>query len=63
MVKSQVKLSKPRFIGATVLNVSKCVLYDFYYNHIQEMYSQAQVVFTDTDSLALVNNSCLCPSH
>ena len=49
--KTDVKLMKPIFIGAAVLDISKWLMYDFHYNFIKKTYPDAELLFTDTDSL------------
>ena len=44
-------IDKPRYLGATVLDLAKLQLYDFHYNHILKTFPGAQLLFTDTDSL------------
>ena len=39
-----------KWIGFTVLDISKCLMYDFDYNFIKEKFD-AELLFTDTDSL------------
>ena len=52
MKKISVKLNRPLYVGFTVLENSKCLMYDFHYNHIKRKYGQnAKLCFTDTDSL------------
>ena len=43
-------LNKPIFVGFTVLELSKWLMYDFCYNFIKK-HCDAELLFTDTDSL------------
>jgi hypothetical protein len=53
LLKREVKLCKPIYIGQTVLDQSKILMYDFHYNFILKKFSKDDVdlLFTDTDSL------------
>ena len=43
-------LNKPIFVGFTVLELSKWMMYDFHYNFVKKNFN-AELLFTDTDSL------------
>ena len=49
-IKSVLILNKPMYIGSTVLDLSKCKMYDFHYTFIKKNVD-AELLFTDTDSL------------
>jgi hypothetical protein len=53
LLKTEVKLNKPIFIGQTVLDESKFIMQDFHYNFMQKKFDpkNVEVLFTDTDSL------------
>ena len=49
-IKSILTLTKPIFVGFTVLELSKWLMYDFHYNFIKK-HINTELLFTDTDSL------------
>ena len=49
-IKPVLALSKPIYVGFTVLKLSKWLMYDFHQNFTKK-YFDAQLLFTDTDNL------------
>ena len=52
---TNIKFDKPIFIGATVLELSKLLMYEFYYDVLQPFYGEKhiQLLYMDTDSFIL----------
>ena len=45
------ELNKPVYVGFTILDLSKLLMYDFHYNKMIKRYDNISLCFTDTDSL------------
>ena len=54
-IKAKVTMNKPICIGLCVLELSKWLMYDFYYNVLHQIFppSSIRLLFTDTDSLCI----------
>ena len=50
-IKPVLILNKPIYVGFTVLELSKWLMYDFHYNFIKKNFN-AEILFTDTGSLS-----------
>ena len=47
-------MNNPIYLGQAILDPSKTLMYEFWYNYIKPMYSdKAKVCYTDTDSLVI----------
>ena len=50
--KLALKLSKPAYIGIFILGLGKVLMYEFYYDYINNKYdNKSKLLFTDTNSL------------
>ena len=54
MQKTKPVLNKRVYTGMTILENSKILLYDFFYNYLKAKYGpKCELIYTDTDSLLL----------
>ena len=51
MKKTSLTMNKPVYLGMSILDLSKIIMFDFHYKYIKPKYNkQAKLLFTDTDS-------------
>ena len=54
MKKKRVKMIKPLYLGMSILDVSKILMYKFWYDYIKPKYDdRAKLCFTDTDTFII----------
>ena len=54
MKKTRVKMNKPLYLGMSILDISKILMYEFWHNYIIPKYGdRAKLCYTDTDSFII----------
>ena len=53
MKKTRVFMTKPIYVGMTTLDLSKLLMYDFFYGYVKKKWEKCSLLYTDTDSLML----------
>ena len=55
LLHSKIKYEKPLYLGATITEYAKYLMFNFYYNILLDFYSEdwVRLLFTDTDSFML----------
>ena len=54
MKKAKVKMTKRRYLGMAILDISKTIMYEFWYDYIKPKYGdRAKLYYTDTDSFVI----------
>ena len=54
MKKTRVKMTKPLYLGMSILDISKILMYEFWYDYIKPKYGdRAKLCYTDTNSFVI----------
>ena len=54
MKKIKVKVNKPVYLGMSILDISKTLMYEYWYDYIKPKYQDnAKLCYIDTDSLVI----------
>ena len=54
MRKTEVTMNKPIYVGQAILDISKTLMYEFWYDYIKQKYGdKARLCYTDTDSFVM----------
>ena len=54
MKKTRIKMNKPLYLGMSILDICKILMYEFWYNYIIPKYGhRAKLCYTDTDSFII----------
>ena len=52
--KTMVRMNKPLYLGASILDISKTLMYKFWYDYFKPKYGdRAKLCYTDTDSFII----------
>ena len=51
MKRTKLVCNKPIYLGMSILDISKTLMYDYHYNYVKRIFD-CKLLFTNTDSLA-----------
>ena len=58
MKKTKVKMNKPVYLGMSILDISKTLMYEFYYDYVKPTYKdKAKLCYMDTDSVVITKHN------
>uniref|UniRef100_UPI0035900141 uncharacterized protein n=1 Tax=Myxine glutinosa TaxID=7769 RepID=UPI0035900141 len=58
LIKESIEMNKPIYIGTTILDLSKSLMYDYFYNNLRKKYqNDVNLLYMDTDSFILKINT------
>ena len=54
MKKTKLKMTKPRYLGMSILDINKTLMYEFWYDYIGPKYGdRVKLCYTDTDTFVI----------
>ena len=54
MKKTKIKMNKPIYLGLSILDISKILMYEFWYDYMKPKYSNdVKLCYVDTDSFVM----------
>ena len=53
MNKTRVKMNKPIYLGLSILDISKTLMYEFWYDYMKPKYNNVKLCYMDTDSFVM----------
>ena len=60
MKKTKVKMNKPIYLGLSILEISKILMYEFWYDHMKPKYNDnVKLSYMDSDSFVMHNKTNL----
>ena len=53
MKKAKIKMNKPAYLGLSILEISKILMYEFWYDYMKPKYGDVKLCYMDTDSFIM----------